>query len=85
MLDEYTIDIIDKSDINLWFIRANGLLIARHKDLFAQQLSDEARMLLLESLWNSVYKVQIIKDSSSWRKIKFANERSMMLFKLQWS
>jgi hypothetical protein len=85
MLDEYTIDIIDKSDINLWFIRANGLLIAQHKDLFAQQLSDEARMLLLESLWNSVYKVQIIKDNNSWIKIKFANERSMIMFKLQWS
>lgn len=85
MLDDYTIDIIDISNINLWFIRANSLLIARHKDLFAQQLSDDARMVLLESLWNSVYKVQIIKDNNSWIKIKFANERSMIMFKLQWS
>jgi predicted RNA binding protein with dsRBD fold (UPF0201 family) len=84
MLDEYTIDIIDKSDINLWFIRANGLLIAQHKELLSQQLTDDARKELLESLWNSVYKVQILKDNNSWVKVKFSNERSMMLFKLQW-
>ena len=81
-IDDYTIDI---SDINLWFIRANGVIIEKHKDLFSKQSTDDAKMLLLESLWNSVYKVQIIKDNNSWIKIKFANERSMIMFKLQWS
>jgi hypothetical protein len=84
MLDDYTIDIIDISDINLWFIRANSALITQHKELLSQQLTDDARKELLESLWNSVYKVQILKDNNSWVKVKFSNERSMMLFKLQW-
>jgi predicted RNA binding protein with dsRBD fold (UPF0201 family) len=85
MLDDYTIDIIDMSDINLWFIRANSALITQHKEeLLSQQLTDDARKELLESLWNSVYKVQILKDNNSWVKVKFSNERSMMLFKLQW-
>ena len=81
-IDDYTMDI---SDINLWFIRANGVIIKNHKDLFFEQSTDDANMLLLESLWNSVYKVEIIKDNSSWIKLKFANEQAMMMFKLRWS
>jgi hypothetical protein len=85
MTEDYTINLTDVSVTNLEFIRANGALITKYKDLFEQQADDTAKLSLLESLWNRDYKVEIIKNNNSWAKIKFASERSMMLFKLQWS
>ena len=85
MTNEYTINLTTESEINLDFIRANGALITKYKDLINQQVDDDRKSLLLESLWNSDYKVEIIKDSNSWSKLKFASERSMTMFKLQWS
>lgn len=85
MTDEYTINLTAGSEINLDFIRANSELITKYKDLINQQVDDNEKSLLLESLWNSDYKAEIIKDNSSWRKLKFASEQAMMMFKLRWS
>ena len=85
MSNDYIINLSDASAINLEFIRANGALITKHKDLINQQVDNNEKLSLLESLWNSNYKVEIIKDNNSWVKLKFASERSMTLFKLQWS
>ena len=85
MTDEYTINLTAGSEINLNFIRANSALITKYKDLINQQVDDNGRSLLLESLWNRDYKVEIIKDSNSWCKLKFASERAIIMFKLQWS
>lgn len=85
MTEEYIIDLTDDSVINLDFIRANSSLITKNQDLINQQVDNNAKLSLLESLWNINYKVEIIKDNNSWAKLKFASERSMVMFKLQWS
>ncbi len=85
MTDDYTINLSNESEINLDFIRANSALITKYKDLINQQVNDSAKTLFLESLWNTDYKVEIIKDNSSWIKLKFASEQAMMMFKLRWS
>ena len=85
MTDEYIINLADESTINLDFIRANSALITKYQDAINQQADDNAKLSLLESLWNSNYKVEIVKNNNSWTKLKFASERAMTMFKLQWS
>ena len=85
MTNDYIINLSTASEINLDFIRANSALITKYKDLINQQVDDNEKSLLLESLWNSNYKVEIVKDNNSWCKLKFASERAMTMFKLQWS
>lgn len=85
MTDDYIINLTDEFVVNLDFIRANSALITKYKDLIDQQASDNEKSVLLESLWNSNYKVEIIKNNNSWSKLKFSSERSMTMFKLQWS
>lgn len=81
---DYNVDIITNKSINPMFIKANEFLIDQNKDKFAG-LDLMSRTALIETLWRKHYGGELIKENNYWDKIKFIDNKSMVMFQLRWS
>jgi hypothetical protein len=81
---EYTVDIITNKSIDPMFIKANEFLIDQNKDKFVG-LDIVSKKELIETLWQKHYGGELIKESNYWNKIKFIDNKSMVMFQLRWS
>lgn len=81
---DYLINIINDNTVNPMFIRANSALIDKHQEHF-KGLSFDLKTKLLEELWVKTYNAELVRESSTWSKIKFLDSRTMTMFQLRWS
>ena len=70
-------------NINPSFIRANGFLIEKYAKLFVNQ-STYTNKNVLNELWLSEFKAQLISTNQIWKDIKFDSEHEKMMFLLRW-
>jgi hypothetical protein len=70
-------------NINPSFVRANGFLIEKYKNLFVNQ-STHTNKNILKELWLSEFKAQLIAVDQIWKDIEFNSDHEKMMFLLRW-
>jgi hypothetical protein len=80
-----TIDIVNSNlTINSLFVKANAFLLEKYSKDF-QEINASHKTALLEKLWLTEYKAELLKKDNQWSHISFNRTIDHTMFLLRWS